>query len=149
MGATNLSRWSLVPFLFLTGTVWAWETPVARAEAEKETVRYSGTLRAQLRYKNWLPLVETNYRLEGGNSGDPRVAGLIDGNKTQAGLDRFSQQTWHAMLGTYYNILPQIMVGGFYRYGQGERHRNDWVGSGWNQAVGTSNTWGLVLAQYQ
>lgn len=141
MGATNLSRWSLVPFLFLTGTVWAWETPVARAEAEKETVRYSGTLRAQLRYKNWLPLVETNYRLEGGNSGDPRVAGVNPTNQTSAGLDRFSQQTWHAMLGTYYNILPQIMLGGFYRYGMGERHRNDWVGSGWNQAVGTSNTW--------
>ncbi len=138
MASTFLSRhWVCFLVFVLPAGLFAWETPVARAEAEKETVRYSGTLRAQLRYKAWLPLIETNYRLEGGNSGNPRIDGLA--NTTQTGLGRFSQQTWHAMFGTYYNIFPNLMVGGFYRYGQGERHRNDWVGSGW--AASGSSTW--------
>lgn len=135
MSRTGLRFICLVCFGFLSSTsVFPWETVVARTEAEKETVRYGGTLRAQLRYKDWLPLLETNYRLEGGNSGNPRPDGIS--NVTSAGLDRFSQQTWHAMIGTYYNILPQLMVGGFYRYGQGERHRNDWTSAGW-----TTNQW--------
>lgn len=125
-----MKRTALAAYLLLLAAqLAAWESPVARAEAEKETVRYSGTLRAQLRYKDWLPLVETNYRLEGGNAGNPRIDGV--NNTTSAGLERTSQQTWHAMFGTYYNILPQLMVGGFYRYGMGERHRNDWTSAGW------------------
>jgi hypothetical protein len=109
----------------------AWENPSA---GSKDTFFYSGTLRAQARYKSLLPLFETNYRLESGNQGNPRLDGST--NTSTAGLETFSQQAWYATLGSYVNIIPNLMVGGFYRYAVGERHRNDWISSGWK-----TNTW--------
>ena len=110
--------------------LFAWTSPAP--QPAKDTAFYNGTIRAQVRYKNLLPLVETNYRLEAADQGNGRLEGLA--NKTTAGLETFKQQTWHATLGSYVNLFPNLMVGGFYRYAQGERHRNDWVSAGWTGA---------------
>jgi hypothetical protein len=105
----------------------AWQTPAPAAA--KDTTFYGGTVRAQMRYGNWLPLLEANYRLENASQGNPRPEGIANtGSNIPAD---FRQQSFHATLGNYYNILPQVMVGGFYRYALGERHRNDWTSLGW------------------
>lgn len=135
----SLARWSylsLVTLLALSQNfLFAWENP--SPAASKDTAFYSGTLRGQVRYKDWLPMLETNYRIEGADQGNPRAAGT---NTTGVGTATYVQQPWYLMLGSYYNIFNFLMVGGFYRYGQGERHRNDWIANGWG-AVGTSTTW--------
>lgn len=115
-----------------------WTSPAARAEGEKDNPFVSGTLRLQLRYKDWLPALETNYRHETASQGNMRSDGAQ--NQTATGQSNFSQQPWHAMVGSYYNFLNFIMVGGFYRYAQGERHRNDWIGSGWGPG-NSANAW--------
>ena len=133
-----LCRYLFIYAVFSCVPAFAWESVAPRTSSEKETAFYGATLRAQLRYKNWLPLVETNYRAENGNQGNPRIEGVY--NATANGLNYVTQQTWHAMLGSYFNIFNNLMVGGFYRYAQGERHRNDWIGSGWGPN-GTSSGW--------
>ncbi|HMV37511.1 MAG TPA: hypothetical protein PKD60_16530, partial [Turneriella sp.] len=125
----RLLLWLLASLLLVEGLGAVWTSPAARTEADKDNPFVSGTLRLQLRYKDWLPSLETNYRYETATQGNMRTDGAQ--NQTAAGLSSFQQQPWHAMLGSYYNILNSLMVGGFYRYAQGERHRNDWVGSGW------------------
>lgn len=132
----------LPPLFFLIcvlvpAQISAWQSVAPRAEPEKDNPYVSGTLRLQLRYKDWLPSLETNYRHETASQGNMRRDGAV--NETAAGQSNFQQQPWHAMVGSYYNILNSLMVGGFYRYSQGERHRNDWVGSGW--AASGSTTW--------
>ena len=133
----RFSRSVLLYAVLVSTHAYAWTSPVP--QSPKDTAFYNGTLRAQVRYKNFLPLAETNYRFETADQGNGRLDGLA--NKTTAGLATFTQQTWHATLGSYVNLFPNLLLGGFYRYAQGERHRNDWIGSGWNQAVGASNTW--------
>lgn len=110
----------------------AWDTVVPRSEPKNETQFYSGTVRAQVRYKSWLPVLETSYRLESAAQGTGRPDGIATPNASVDGKAEFQQQPWHLMLGNYYNILPNVMIGGFYRYGRGERHRNDWVSNGWS-----------------
>lgn len=123
----RFSRKILVCAAIASGSVYGWTSPAP--QAGKDTGFYNGTVRAQLRYKNWLPLIETNYRFESADQGNGRLEGLA--NKTTAGLEAFKQQTWHTTLGSYVNLFPNLMLGGFYRYAQGERHRNDWTSSGW------------------
>ncbi|MBV6493876.1 MAG: hypothetical protein LDLANPLL_01900 [Turneriella sp.] len=114
-----------------SGAIYAWQTP---APAAKDTFFYNTIFRTQVRYKSALPFFETNYRIENENQGNPRIDGTA--NTSPMGLTAFRQQTWHATIGSYYNVIPNLMVGGFYRYSMGERHRNDWISSGWN-----SGTW--------
>lgn len=114
--------------------VHAWDTPAP--QTPKDTVFYSGNVRAMVRYKDWLPMFESNYRLEGAAQGNPRPDGVAP-NTTNAGTAAFVQQPWYAMIGSYYNIFDFLMIGGFYSYGEGGRHRNDWISSGWNSA----STW--------
>jgi hypothetical protein len=121
-------RFSALCALFAPFTVFAnWASPVP--QSARETTFYSGTVRAQVRYKDWLPLLETNYRFENAAQGSSRVGG--GQNLTAEAQQNFQQQPWHATLGSYFNLSPNLMVGGFYRYAQGERHRNDWVSAGW------------------
>lgn len=108
-------------------TAYAWSSP--SPATAKDTAFYSGSLRAQARIGDLLPMIESSYRSESQAQGNPRPEGIV--NTTAAGKSEFTQQTWHAMLGAYYNIFPSLMVGGFYRYAQGERHRNDWTSAGW------------------
>jgi len=114
--------------IFLSVTaVHSWQTPVP--SASKDTAFYGGVLRAQARYKDFLPLIETNFRFENAGQGNPRPFDLA--NVTGVAPGDYKQQAWHATLGSYFNILPNIMIGGFYRYAVGERHRNDWTSAGW------------------
>lgn len=122
--------------LLVTAPLFSWDS--VAPQTPKDTVFYSGTLRAQIRYKDWLPMFETNYRPEASAQGNPRPDGVSPANVTSAGTTTFTQQPWYATIGSYYNIFNYLMVGGFYRYGQGERHRNDWVGSGWAPAAASS-----------
>ncbi|GAB4439936.1 MAG: hypothetical protein OHK0011_22440 [Turneriella sp.] len=145
MGFSCMKRNALRPLLCLSVLfviaegLSAWQSPVARSEPERDNPFVSGTLRLQLRYKDWLPSLETNYRYETDSQGNMRTDGAV--NTTADGLSRFRQQPWHAMVGSYYNILNSLMVGGFYRYAQGERHRNDWVGSGWAETGSSVWDW--------
>ncbi len=115
------------------GNLSAWPGVAPRPAPEKDHPFVSGILRVQMRYHDWQPMFETNYRGETASQGNMRTDGAQ--NETAAGLASFTQQTWHVMAGSYYNVLNSLMVGGFYRYAQGERHRNDWIGSGWNTSV--------------
>jgi hypothetical protein len=117
--------------------VYSWASPVP--QAARETSFYTGTVRAQARYHNWLPLLETNYRFENAAQGASRVGG--GKNTTTEAQNNFQQQPWHATFGTYFNLNPHLMLGGFYRYAQGERHRNDWVSAGWVNAAAWDWFW--------
>lgn len=128
---------TILAFAFFCTPLLAWTSPVP--QSPKDTTFYNGTFRAQLRYKDWLPLAETNYRFESAAQGNPRLEGLS--NATVTGKEDFKQQAWHATLGSYYNIIPNLMVGGFYRYAMGERHRNDWVSAGWINAAAWDWFW--------
>lgn len=129
-----LIRYTLFCAMLLSaGTVYSWAGVSARSEPEKDNPFVSGTLRVQVRYKDWQPFFETNYRYETTPQGNMRTDNSK--NVTPEGTAQFHQTPWHAMVGSYYNILNSLMVGGFYRYAQGERHRNDWIGSGWGSSI--------------
>ncbi len=126
--STAHRKWFGVAALLLSpAAISAWANPTP--QAARDTTFYSGTVRAQVRYRDWLPLAETNYRFENIAQGTSRVGGGV--NSTATGQQTFTQQPWFATLGSYFNLTPNFMVGGFYRYAQGERHRNDWVSAGW------------------
>jgi hypothetical protein len=117
---------SLFAYL-LPGVAYAWVSVAPRQEPSRENPFLSGMVRLQLRYADWQPILESNYRLETDTQGNWRRGDAV--NETTEGKEEFHQQVWHVQAGSYYNILNSLMLGGFYRYAQGERHRNDWTGT--------------------
>ncbi|MCS6972105.1 MAG: hypothetical protein N2Z22_08120 [Turneriella sp.] len=105
---------------------WSWESVAARSEPIPNSIFAAGTVRALVRYNDWNPMLESTYRYETEPLGNMRLEGT---NETAEAKGDFRQQPWHVLLGSYYNITNALMVGAFYRYAQGERHRNDWIGS--------------------